>query len=427
MAFNTTKNLSHVTAKSMFNYLKENFHSTYFFMGKASKYGPGAGDTKLDIDTNTDLHKDFYKELLILYKIDKNAFSLCYDRINWTLNTIHNEYGGAHSDKCYVITDNYNIYKCIANNEDSPSLYKPTHTTYEIKDYKDGYKWKFLYTLTSLERRAFLSATKIPFPAIINKNSYIDMVQFNAVPGTIDAVKIINPGSNYTNQDIVTITGNGTGATGRVISQNGLLKRIEITSPGQDYTYASISITGKGILGETKAIISPFAGHGSDLAKELNVNAIMINSKTLNYNNDITHIPKTFDYRKIGLITSYNTDVADDLISGLYKIRVENSTPFIINTHITLNGKKAFLVFKEIVLGEHYVYVSETDENVINNNLLNTNITQLQNTTTITTKILEVVHAKKINKNFNILYSENLSKNTCVDHELDIFRIVLEF
>ena len=46
--------------------------------------------------------------------------------------TIHNEYGGALSNKCYVITDDYNIYKCITNNEDSPSLYKPSGAIFDV-------------------------------------------------------------------------------------------------------------------------------------------------------------------------------------------------------------------------------------------------------------------------------------------------------
>lgn len=429
MAFNTTGHLKNTVAKAMFDFLKLNFTSSYFFFAKTSKYGPGAGDTKLNLIPKKEQMAELHKELLLLYRMDKNTFTLCFDRINWTLNTIHTEYSQDNNEaKCYVITDEYRVYKCITNNEDSPSLYKPTHTTFDIKSYKDGYKWKFLYELSSLERRAFLSSTKIPISVYPIPNSYIDMVQFNAEAGTIDAVKIINGGSNYANTDVVKITGNGTGATGRVIAQGGILKRIEITSPGKGYTYANIEITGKGILAEVKAVISPFAGHGSDLMKELNVNSIMINSKTLNGTLDISNIPKSFDYRKIGLITDYKANKLDStLISGCWKIRVEDSTNFTVNAQVKLNTITGIIAYKEIVLGEHYVYINETDVEATSLSITNKMMTQLNGTIESSTRIVEVIHKPNINKNFDILYLENLPKNTCVEHEIDILRIVLEF
>ena len=429
MAFNTTGHLKNTVAKAMFDYLKLNFTNSYFFFAKSSKYGPGLGDTKLNLVPKSDQMADLHKELLLLYRMDKNTFTLCYDRINWTLNNIHVEYSDTNTEaKCYVITDEFKVYKCITNNENSPSLYKPTHITFDIKSYKDGYKWKYLYTLTSLERRAFLSSTKIPITIYPIPNSYIDMVQFNAEPGTIDAVKIVNGGSNYANTDKVKITGNGTGATGRVIAQSGILKRIEITSPGKGYTYANIEITGKGILAETKAVISPFAGHGADLLKELNVNSIMINSKTLNGTLDISNIPKSFDYRKIGLITDYKATKLDStLISGCWKIRVENSADFVANTQVKLNMINGTIIHKEIVLGEHYIYINEVDVDVTPIQLINKNLTQLIGAKESSTRIVEVIHKPNISKDFDILYLENLPKNTCVEHEIDILRIVLEF
>ena len=429
MAFNTTGNLKNTVAKAMFDYLRLNFDSSYFFFAKSSKYGPGGADTKLDVEPNSEVMSDLHKEMLLLYRMDKNTFTLCFDRVDWSMNTIHTEYSRNNSEaKCYVITDEFKVYKCITNNEDTPSLFKPTHITFDIKEYDDGYKWKFLYTLTSLERRAFLSPTKIPITIYSNTNSYIDMVHFNAIPGTIDAVKIINGGSNYTNTDTVKITGNGTGATGRCIAQNGILKRIEITSPGKNYTHAAIEIEGKGILADAVAVISPLAGHGSDLMKELNVNSIMINSKTLNSNLDITNIPKLFDYRKIGLIGEYIPNSNDStLISGCWKIRVENSTDFVVNTKVKLNTIDGFLIHKEIVLGEHYVYINETDIDVTPLSLTDKQLTQLIGSELKTTRMVEVIHKPNINKNFDILYFENLTKNTCVEHEIDILRIVLEF
>ena len=162
--------------------------------------------------------------------------------------------------------------------------------------------------------------------------------------------------------------------------------------------------------------------------KELNVNSIMINSKTLNGSLDISNIPKRFDYRKIGLITDYKANKLDStLISGCWKIRVEDSTNFTVNAQVKLNTITGIIAYKEIVLGEHYVYINETDVEATSLSITNKMMTQLNGTIESSTRIVEVIHKPNINKNFDILYLENLPKNTCVEHEIDILRIVLEF
>jgi hypothetical protein len=110
---------------------------------------------------------------------------------------------------------------------------------------------------------------------------------------TVDSAFEIGPtnSSTYEISPLVTITGDGTGATGRAIvnSTSNSIYRVEIVNRGQNYTYASVSITGNtGIINvatssavlansaTAKAIISPKGGHGSNTAAELGAHYVGI-------------------------------------------------------------------------------------------------------------------------------------------------------
>ena len=71
-------------------------------------------------------------------------------------------------------------------------------------------------------------------------------VFFEEVPESytgIDSVDVINAGVNYTTTPIVTITGDGTGATAEAVVVNGRVRSVKVTSPGINYTRAIVTIT----------------------------------------------------------------------------------------------------------------------------------------------------------------------------------------
>jgi hypothetical protein len=84
----------------------------------------------------------------------------------------------------------------------------------------------------------------------------------------IQSIEIINAGINYYTAPIVTITGDGTGATAKAVVANGKIKEIILTNPGKDYTQAIVEISGgdpgsggqisstNGMMGSARAIIS---------------------------------------------------------------------------------------------------------------------------------------------------------------------------
>lgn len=84
---------------------------------------------------------------------------------------------------------------------------------------------------------------------VLDSSNVQRSVFFEEVPSAftgVDGVDIINPGINYTAAPIVTIIGDGTGATAIARITSGRISSIEITNKGTNYTRATISITGGG-------------------------------------------------------------------------------------------------------------------------------------------------------------------------------------
>jgi hypothetical protein len=81
----------------------------------------------------------------------------------------------------------------------------------------------------------------------VTPSQIIDGIFIEEVPssvGGIQSISIINPGFSYQYPPTVTILGDGTGATAAAtISQNGKLFAITVTSAGNNYTQAVVSIT----------------------------------------------------------------------------------------------------------------------------------------------------------------------------------------
>jgi hypothetical protein len=61
--------------------------------------------------------------------------------------------------------------------------------------------------------------------------------------GGVDSISIINPGIKYQTAPLVTITGDGAGATAKaVINLNGTIREINVTNKGSNYTSAVVTI-----------------------------------------------------------------------------------------------------------------------------------------------------------------------------------------
>ena len=104
----------------------------------------------------------------------------------------------------------------------------------------------------------------------------------------VEAIQVINSGTNYTSPPTVTISGDGIGATARAVIVNQRVERIEVINRGYNYTRAVVTLSGGGGNGaEASAIVTARTGslrtvyYDADAQKQIvNENAGTINYET---------------------------------------------------------------------------------------------------------------------------------------------------
>jgi hypothetical protein len=139
---------------------------------------------------------------------------------------------------------------------------------------------------------------------IADENAIDRQCFFEEVPSSfsgVESITVSNPGVNYTSTPIVTIIGDGTGATASATIVNGKISSITVLTPGVGYTTAAVQITGGGgLLGEGLAVLQGRYGqiriaHYKTDEISSQSTKVIINS---NFNNGVTGI---IDY-KLGKI-----------------------------------------------------------------------------------------------------------------------------
>ena len=241
-----------------------------------------------------------FDDLLAVKKITTSDTSFVIPRRNWTTTTVYDyyrhDYGNRITDTTttqtansgattlfdatfYVLTAAKNVYKCLDNNSNAASTEEPTGTSTSILTTADGYKWKYMYTLSATQQANFLSTD---FMAVETNST----VSSAAVDGAISNVKIKSAGSGGTNGTFtnIPIRGDGSSGTISVTVSGSIITSLTITNAGTGYTIAyirnadivsagSTSLTGA----EIDVIISPKGGHGFNAVSELGGFFVMLN------------------------------------------------------------------------------------------------------------------------------------------------------
>ena len=313
----------------------------YLFIGRAHSW---ASDVDVQGNTiaegtdaspptpNDDVTSEFYAwdDMLGAKIIASTDVSRCIPRRNWTTGTTYDMYehnisssnaanSGATNlfDATYVVMNSaYAVYKVIENDGATASTVEPTSTSNSIFATSDGYRWKYMYSLTSAETLNFMSTDFIHC-------STDSTVSGAAVDGALDTALIVAGGSNYTVDggantgtiSAIPIRGDGSSGVASVTITSGAVSAVSITTAGTGYTYAYIRnadiITGTNAGGagsgaNINVIIPPKGGHGSDALKELGAFYVMLN-KSLVGVEGTSDIGVANDFRRIGLVRNpYN-------------------------------------------------------------------------------------------------------------------------
>jgi hypothetical protein len=220
-------------------FLRNNY---YYFIGKT--YPWGDTDTPPSSEPNLSYINDYQIQTDSLYykKIQPSDVSLAVNRNVWTSGTVYSKWDHTidMSNMVYYVvvydssSQKYNVYKCLDNNSNAISTQTPTGTGTSPITYSDGYIWKFMYSITSAMMTAFGNATKMPVFVSMTKHFYDK--------GPIASISILDGGSGYSSDTMISIDGDGSGAVAVPTITNGVITGIQFNNHGSGYTYANITL-----------------------------------------------------------------------------------------------------------------------------------------------------------------------------------------
>lgn len=197
----------------------------YHFLGKENAWtdflspfiqsqDPNVGDVPgaPSDDFRYELH--VRRDILTAKLISPSDISYVVPRLDWESGKIYDMYDDAinpgapaasgavrlEEAKFYVLTSEYNVYKCLYNNYGAHSTFEPTGTNPAPFTTGDGYKWKFMYTIPISLRNRFLSQEYMPVTTALKAPFYSD--------GEIVSVIIEDGGSGYINPQLI-VSGKG--------------------------------------------------------------------------------------------------------------------------------------------------------------------------------------------------------------------------
>ncbi len=303
VAIRTDYQRIHLAEQFFESFTETNATNYYMFLGKVSQWtNEPTPDSPITSFFENDRKQ--WSDMIGGEKINPTNVSHVIKRVDWTANTVYDQYDDQDTSiftkKFYVITDENNVYKVIDNGNGSVSTVKPTGTSTSIISTADGYRWKFLYNINSVDSAKFLVYSWMPVKYLLaDDGSPQWQVQQSAQDGTFDHVIVTNGGSGYTNAT-VTITGDGTGATATANISGGAITSIDITNGGSGYTNATVTITGDGAGATARVVFPPAGGHGANPVRELGGFYVMMANDF--QQDESGTLPITNDFRKIGLM-----------------------------------------------------------------------------------------------------------------------------
>ena len=274
----------------------------YLFIGKNTTF-PNDNSPPTPVNSTANVEYTPWRDMYAAKRITTADVTHAIERYDWTSGTVYDQYDDQDTDLLeddfYVMTDEYNVYKCLFNASATASTTKPTGVSTSPFTTADGYIWKYMYTVTTAKALKFLTNDYIPVQTLTSDGGEDQWdVQTAAVDGGIHVVKVTAGGSGYATAPAVTITGDGTGATANSTITANVVTSVTITAAGTGYTRASVSFA-SGAAAAT-AIISPKGGHGSDAVEELGGKFIMLNVRL--DGNESNTFSVANEFRQVGIV-----------------------------------------------------------------------------------------------------------------------------
>ena len=294
-----------------------------------------------------------FQESIQSMKLIPNV-SYVVPRYNWSAGSVYeawdNNYGsntvvGPFGDiqfPYYVVTDENNVYVCVqqgrsTTGQANTSNFKPTDVTgnpFTTGD--DGYVWKFMFSIGTVEARNYLTSAYLPVELILDSSeggpAFDELstsrqsqlaVQNAAVPGEIIGIAVEDGGAGFTSSPDIEIVGVPLFGDSVVAAQafariyNGSIYEIVMKADstqsaytfGANYYTASVrATTGGGSGAKLRAITTGELGMGANPIINLNSSAVMFNATLAGDEGGDFNVSN--DFRQIGIVKNPLKDSA---------------------------------------------------------------------------------------------------------------------
>ena len=415
-----------------------------------------------------------YDDFLSAKKITSSDVSLVIPRRNWTTGTVYDyyrhDYGqyikGSSSSLVtadsgatqlfdatfYVLSSDNNVYKVLDNNGGAASTVEPTGTSTSVLSTGDGYKWKYMYTLTASEQVNFLSTDFMHC-------STDSTVSAAATDGAIDIVKIKTAGSGGTNgtHTGVAIRGDGSGGVASVTVSGGAVTAVTVTSAGSGYRFAYIrnaDIVSAGATSlsgsELDVIIGPKGGHGSDAVNELGGFFVMMNTDfTGTESSNSGDFVVGQDFRRVALLrdpTTSGSAASATTLRGTLAVKL-SGTPGTFTVDEEINQATTGAVGKVVEYDSsnkilYYIQTRFNDEGVDSNgnqtafsggNVITGQDSSATGTPDTSTQTVDNIafssgyNSGEIDHDTDVLYQENRAPITRASDQTENVKLIVEF
>ena len=183
--------------------------------------------------------------IAFMKRVNPVDVSIVAKRYSWTAGTIFTQWDHTvdmREQNFYCVTDNFNVYKCLSNNNGAASTVKPTGTSFTPTTLADGYVWKYMYNIPVFKQQKFLSENWIPVQKALTDSFYSK--------GAIEQVVVVNGGSGYTDflQTTIAVSDStGSSGTGAVLipsvsRETGEITNVTIVNGGEDYDDPTLTV-----------------------------------------------------------------------------------------------------------------------------------------------------------------------------------------
>lgn len=442
MASTHSKELEIFSAKQFRESVSEPASSNlYLTFGKVTPWDDETNPTQAN--TSVAAYYEVWKNMIGGKRITGNDMRHVVPRHDWTVGETYIAYDHqidsielkSPNTAFYVVTDEWNVYKCLANNYGQPSYAKPTSLNTLIPfQTSDKYIWKYMYSIDKEEQLRFTTSQFIPVKTLtLDDNSQQWHVQESAIDGGLHSIVLTANGSGYTTNNInVVIKGDGTITANAIAIRDvftNTISEIIIDDPGKGYSYADIAIysaNGEGAL--ARSVISPVGGHGFDPIIELGGSYLLINVQL--ENSELGILTTSNDYRQIAVIEDpiYRASgkiASNSVFSQLTKLTLNGtSVSYIEDEHVYQGGAYFNASFRGTIVewdsANNVMKLTDTAGSPANELIIGTESTAAR-------FLDSVVYPDFRPYTGNLLYIDNIKPIERSDDQTETFQLIFKF